>query len=420
MKYSMLATAENVVAKLPVAIAIVCALVLLAAFVVGYKIGFRKIHWGGCFCLLAGGLFVGVNKLLAATPVKTYFLNRFEDRAVYLVLALVTGAASVLVTMLLYGVCTFLFRPRKKKQGVLKNVTESNPFKLFGEDDGLFNVYLGAASEKEDDGLFTPYGSEPPKRKPRPKKKLDTLVRVGGGLTCMVNTGMILAALISVFVFLVQGTQLRIWTVGHVFDMTFAQHVRNFLLRYALDFATLSVVVGIACLGWKFGMMNSLRVFILTVGIVATVIVCVGFPFTKYATEWTVTNVIFVRCRNLTTIFTVNYNGITARLLMSFLFFHFGVGVMILLFLVVNRLYRVVKDYKLAAFADKCVACVVYLLTGMVICSAVWGFLYAFDYYDFFNVHELFDNRATLANGLFAGCDRFVKPILIKIIHRFN
>lgn len=419
MKYSMLATASDVVAKLPIVIAVVCALILIVAFFVGYKIGFRKIRWGGFFCLFAGVLFALVNKLLTATPIRAYFLNRYEDRAVHLVMALATGAASVLVAMIAYGVCTFLFRPKKKKRGTLKNAT-SNPFKLFGEDDGLFNVYLGAAAEKENDGLFTPYGEEAPKRKPRPKKKLDTLVRVGGGLMCMVNTGVILAAVIALFVFCIQGTQMQTWTIGHIFDMRFALHARNYLLRYTLDFATLGVVVGISCLGWKFGLMNSLRVFILTVGIVATVIVCVGFPFTKYTTQWSFFNLIFVRCKNLTSIFTINYCAITARLLMSFLFSQVGIGVMILLFLGVNKLYHLVKDYKLAILADKCAACVVYLLTGMVICTAAWVFLYAFDYYEFFNVSELIGDRAYLANGLFAGCDRFVRPVLDKIIDRFN
>ncbi len=416
----MLVNAAGVMAKLPIAIAIACAAILAVAFVIGYKIGFRKIRWGGLFCLFAGALFVGMHKLLTATGAKSYFLTRYEDRAVYLVLALLTGAVSVLITMLVYGLCSALFRPRKGKKGVLKNLQPSNPFKLFGEDDGLFNTYLGAVSEKEEENLFTPYGTEAPKKPKKKPKKIDTLVRVGGGLTCMVNTAMVLAAVLSVFVFVIHGTQMRIWTVGHIFDTVFAQHVRNFLLAYALDFATLGCVVGLACLGWKFGMMNSLRVFILTVGIVATAIVCIVFPFTKFATSWTIPNVIFIRCRNLTTIFTVNYNGITARLLMSFLLTQFGVGVMVLLFIGVNKLYHVVGDYKLTAVADRCVACFVYLLTGMVICSAVWVLLYALDYYNFIHVSELFEARANLANGLFAGCDRFVKPLLVKIIDRFN
>lgn len=420
MQYSMLVNGANVISKLPIAIAIVFALILVAAFVIGYKIGFRKIHWGGVFCLIACGLFVGMHKLLAATPAKAYFLNRFEDRAVNLVLALTTAAASVLIAMILYGLCTVLFRPREGKKGVLKNIQSSNPFKLFGEDDGLFNVYLGTVNEQQEDNLFTPYGTEPPKKKPRPKKKLDTLVRIGGGVTCMVNVAMILAAVLSVFVFLIHGTELRAWQIGRIFDSTFAQHVRNFLLSYALDFATISCVVGIACLGWKFGFMNSLRVFIITVGIVATTVVCVGFPFTRFATQWTIPNVLFVRCRNLTTVFTVNYNGITARLLMSFLLSQAGIGLMILLFLGVNKLYHVVKDYKLAALADKCAACFVYLLTGIVICAAVWGFMYALDYYDFFNVHELCTSRSNLAKGLFSGCNRFVNPVLERIIDRFN
>ena len=416
----MLVNAAGVMAKLPIAITVVCALVLIVAFIIGYRIGFRKIRWGGFFCLFAGALFVGMHKLLNATGVKSYFLTRYEDRAVHLVLALVTGAVCVLITMLAYGLCSALFRPRKNKKSILKNLQPSNPFKLFGEDDGLFNAYLGTVNEKENDNLFTPYGTEAPKKPKKKPKKIDTLVRVGGGLMCMVNTAMVLAALLAVFVFVIHGTQMRIWTVGHIFDTVFAQHVRNFLLAYALDFATLGCVVGIACLGWKFGMMNSLRVFILTVGIVVTAIVCIGFPFTRFATDWTVTNVIFVRCRNLTTVFTVNYNGLTARLLMSFLLTHFGVGIMVLLFIGVNKLYHVVGDYKLTALADRCVACFVYLLTGMVICSAVWVLLYALDYYNFIHVSELFEARANLANGLFAGCDRFVKPLLDRIIDRFN
>ena len=93
---------------------------------------------------------------------------------------------------------------------------------------------------------------------------------------------------------------------------------------------------------------------------------------------------------------------------------------MVLLFIGVNKLYHVVKDYKVAVFTDRCVACFVYLLTGMVICSAVWVLLYALDYYEFMNVSELFGRKANLANGLFAGCSRFVKPVLNKIIDRFN
>lgn len=419
--YAALSFVSKLAVSLPVIAGVLCAACLGAAFVIGFVKGFRKISWGGAFCLLACGLFVAVNKILDKTPIYRYLDKRFGEQLTDFWSALAVAFVCALTAMVLYGLCTAVFR-RKKNVRFSAYKGEENT-ELFGTGGGLFTPYTEYSSFS-DEQLFR-YTDDydfkkEEKRARRMSGKPTLLTRLIGGGVCALNTAAVLFAVLSAGVLLLHATQMANWDIGRVFEVSVARYVRDFALAYALDFATLSLIIGFACLGWKCGLVTSLRVLLWTVGILGTLILCFGFPFTKFVSRWHFSAELLARCKGVVAIFSTNNSAVFGKLMMGGLLFLVGMGGIVLINLLLGKLIGLVGELAFARSVDKIFAVVAYMVAGILICVTFWAVLYACDYCGFFNTGELFMEKAKLANGIYQGGDRWLKPLFDKVVDRFN
>lgn len=408
--------------SLPIIVGVLCAVVIGVAFVIGFVKGFRKISWGGAFCLLAGGMFVGLNKILDKTPIYTYLDKRFGEQLTDFWSALAVAFVCTLTAMVLYGICTAIFRRKKKARFTAYKGEEST--ELFGTGgDGLFTPYTeySALSDSQlfrytDDYDF----KKEKKRARRTSGKPTLLTRCIGGGVCAVNVAMVLFAVLSAGILLLHATEMVCWDIGQVFKVSAVRYVRDFVLAYALDFATLSLIIGFACLGWKFGLVTSLRVLLWTIGVLGTLVLCFGFPFTKFVNRWHFSAELLARCKGVVAIFSTNNSALFGKLIMGGLIFLVGIGVIILVNILLSKLIGLIENFALARSVDRIFAVFAYMVAGILICVTFWAVLYACDYCGFFNVGELFTEKAKLANGIYQGGDRWLKPLFDKVVDRFN
>ena len=112
--HSMLAAAngsESTGGNILIPVAIIAAVALVViAFFVGFKKGIRRIGWKGLTWVLSGGLFLVLKKPIGG------------DDAI---MTIVTAVICAVVGMVLYNVCSVVFRP-KMKWSRLKNFERRN------------------------------------------------------------------------------------------------------------------------------------------------------------------------------------------------------------------------------------------------------------------------------------------------------
>lgn len=373
--------AVDIKAYLPQLVTYAGVVAVLMAFFMGFAKGFRKVSWTGITCALTFALFYTLNFLFGKANVKlnasvVEVLGKFKltaDSALAFILAIF----SCIATLLLYGLCSGFFRPRKK--WVNKTRVEIEDEELYGDGDGNAKKLIWINS-----------------------KRPNFFGRLFGGVICAVNTAVILALTVSAFLFLINATSLVNTSWGNMLDIKIVKYALKYACRFTLDFLTLCIPFFMACLGYKHGLIGSIRSLMVSIGAVVALILSFYLPFSGLdIVEVRFIGKLVTRCTNLLGGVPETARGIAGKLLAGVMLFGFSSIVLVVINFVLAKSNKAIKGVAPMRVADGVVACVFYFIAGIIICVAVWCVLYVLEYCGLFKVSEVFGEDAVLANQLF-------------------
>lgn len=398
--YAVLA-ARDIVAKIPMVALIVFGAILLVAFFIGFKKGFRRVGWGGLFWAIAGVGYVVADKFLRnRNPLKGVLEKKFGAELAAFGSSLSIGLACVLVALLLYGVFATCLRPRMK--WVKNRDVEYDEYGFAYEVDSDYDDY--------DDARI--YGKKFVKKG---YGKPCVFMRVLGGLACTVNAAAVLAAVVAPCLLAVDVTSLKDGVFGAIFQSKIAVYGLKYAARFFLDFLTLGIIFAVAFRGYKAGFVDTLRALLVWVGGIGGVAGCFALPFARYASKVAVTRVLVSRCSALGLKLSASFGGVLGKLLAGALLAAALIVAIVILNILLKKLSDLIWNNTFARVFDGCLGCLLWFAFGILLCTALWGVAYAFEYAELFKVSGLFGEKAAISNGAFEAAEEYLKPWLQKL-----
>lgn len=386
--------AAGLMDSLPTVVGAVCAAVLVIALIVGFVKGWRRVSWSGLVWLAAGAAFI------FAEPQFTEAFSSLQAPYGTLLCAI----ACIVAALLLYGVCSLLFRPRYKwvKKNADRFTMDENGVD-YDEEIADYDDY----EDYEDRKLLVQKGGRTP----------SLLGRLFGGVFCVLNTAAVLAAVLSVALLVLGSTSLGATTLAPLFENEIVIKINEYVKAYALDLLVMGIIVVTACKGYRAGLFYSIRSVVLGVGMLAAVGVSFWLPFSKFVTAdgGSFVYVTVTQCGTALARIGVpaNIAPIAGQVLAGLLFCIVSTLLVQLLGWVLKKLAEAVDSVAFFRTLDGCVSCLLYMVIGVAICVALWAVLYALDYYGILlSVSDLFTEESALSNGLYALCETYVKPVL--------
>ena len=260
--HSILAT--GLVDKLPMFILVGAAILITIAFSMGFVKGFRKVSWGGMIWATTAALLTIVGLAAEATG------SRTRQLIVTMAVVLIYVAA----TMIAYGILAYFIRPKMK--WIKDNVNGDTSLAEYGlEFEPEYVDYDG-----EDDPR--PYGKRLHKTGYNPPNLFGRLL---GGVACALNMGLLLWSVLSIVLLGIHVTSLSNMVIGGILNDNTMAKLLDLAKKYVLDWLSIGLSIAGARAGYKKGLMNSLRGFIVSIGSLALVVLCFYLPFSKYATQ---------------------------------------------------------------------------------------------------------------------------------------
>ena len=396
--YSILAI-EDVVVKLPLYGVIGISAIALIAFIVGFVKGFRRVSWGGFFWLVSGiATIVVLTKVGTTAP---FIGDATGDKAKTLnfVWALCVIGASVLASLLIYGILGGLLRPKMKWSKKKKIETDDYGFEYEIDDD---------CDDPED---IRRHGRTLVKKG---YGKPNALGRILGGLFSAINVALVVALVYAIALLLVDATGLRQGPFGDLFKVEAARKALEWTRAYALDFASVGLIFLFTYRGWKTGFLSAIRSFFVTVGATALVVFSFIIPFYPSLAEMYFFNALINRCTAMFVSLgelSATVGKVTAGAFIAMF--------AILCVVLINLLLKVIcgkLEMGFGRVVDGLLGCVIGIAVGVVIVAGIWAILYALNYFGIFYVSEIFEESAPVSKAFFEAMEVYVKPFVDKYL----
>ena len=390
--HSMLISRELVL-MIPTVLVIVCAALLGVAFLIGFGKGVRRVSWNGFTWLFTCGGFVLVSKFMGES-----LSSGGTDGVSKFIPTFGVAIACIVVVLLLHGVFSLIFRPRK----VWKKDKDSE-YDIYGfEYEPDYNDYDDYDDHRTYGKKLVKIGYGKP----------SFFGRLMGGLACMANVAMVLSVLLSLILLLVGATELKNGEFGAMFEIPLMQTAFEYATTYSLDFMTIGIMVSMANKGYKKGLIGSLRALLMAIGGVVVAVFCFSLPFTaKTGLAATITT------RSAAFISKIlKMEGVIAeivgKIFAGLLLFAIGMVILSLINMVLGKCCKAIKGVKPVRILDGILACILYLLIGAVLCLGMWMLFYTLDSCELIFIGNLFGEKAPLSQGFFGVAKQYIQPVL--------
>lgn len=385
------------------------ALIVIIAFCVGFSKGFTRLSWGALIWTGACALFFVLEKKFhASNPVlKMGLMNKFDPLVRDFASTLSIALVSVLAAVAVFGLLALLARPKRKRR---KTVVR------YYEDDG---------DEDIDDEDYDE--DEMPRRMKNGaivEKKPCTFNRVLGGIVCIFNAALAIAAAACILLVIFEVTPLKTGALKNVFDSAAVAKTWKYIHTYTLDFVMIGIVAAMGYGGYKTGVLRGFRSVFLTVGYIAAIGVAFWLPFSKFAVEkeWLS--------------FVGKLSGYFERLILKglpeavapvlgkvacglVLCVGFCIAVAIV-GLLLKLIQKAVAQVAVLRFIDGVLSTLLLMALGAVICALLMAVLYTLQHYGIFEGSRLFETNSSLSQGFYAAFDQYLKPVFEKISQKIN
>lgn len=179
------------------------ALIVIIAFCVGFSKGFTRLSWGALIWTGACALFFVLEKKFhASNPVlKMGLMNKFDPLVRDFASTLSIALVSVLAAVAVFGLLALLARPKRKRRKTVVRYYEDD------EDEDIDD------EDYDED--------EMPRRMKNGaivEKKPCTFNRILGGIVCIFNAALAIAAAACILLVIFEVTPLKTGALKNVFD----------------------------------------------------------------------------------------------------------------------------------------------------------------------------------------------------------
>lgn len=397
--YGLLAT-QDVVKKLPAAIAVWFVLILVLAFAIGFAKGFRKVAWGGFYWFFASiGFFVAYHFFGNKNPIAS-LLNGKHVGAASLIWTGILLIIAIAVSLIAYGCFGMLFRPKEVEA---EEEEEVDQYGFVYED------------EREEDSIYYKQPDILIKGGGKPK----FFARLAGGFMSAVNVAAVLAVVTSLVVLIVSQTGLRNGILKYAFDSAITKSVLELSLNYAFDFFTIGIIMLIAYKGYNTGFLGSLRAIVTTLGILLIGDIAFTIPFMKASSSLYFVNKLIERCAALFGKFKPTYQMLFAKLTAGALLSVAGYVILGIVSFLLRKAMEKAEAHKTTLILDEVVAVAVYLVIGAMVATTLWAALYLLDYCGIFRVSEAFNNEIGLSKEFYRFAEHYLKDFADKYLLKF-
>lgn len=400
---SILAT-SNFVAKIPLIVLIICGAVLLLAFLIGCKKGFRRVSWGGLFWLIAGVGFIVADRFLREkNPLFSVFKRNFRAGSATFLSSVTLALAVATVTLLLYGGLSLLLRPKMKWVKSKEVEYDDYGFEYEVDDEDEEN-----ADETQGKKLLKKgYG------------KPSVFSRIVGGFTCVLNTATVLAIVLAPCLLLVGTTSLNYGLTGNIFRSKIASYGLKLSTAFFIDFLAIGLMLAVAYRGYKVGFVNSLRVILVYLGGLALVCACFALPFTGYAQKWTFLRTVVGRSSDLFLKISTRFGGTLGKLFTGFLATAVSIAFLLLINFALKKLDGVIFRAKFTRILDGVLSALVWLVVGVAIVAVGFAVMYTLEEAGICNASKLFNSKS-FANSFYGFAEAYLQPWIEKLATKLS
>ena len=354
------------------------AVVLLCAFLYGFKMGAKQVGWKGLSGFVALLLYVLAATFLSKTVAMPTIGGIDGAVAVNLLFAL----ASIVIVLIVYGILTKLFRPAYV--WVTKNpVFRSGPYEY--EDDSA-EYDTGEVQRRlvwKNAGIPTIYG------------------RFMGAIVCMLNVAAVLALILSVAVTALKASSFgQTEAVVAILEDATLKPVADYIAAYGMDFVLISIIFAVACAGYKYGFFKSMFLFFDSLGKFVAIGVAVAVPFLlgQSPAIASVINMVKEPILQMTATNEMLKNIITEQVATIVGQTAFAIVLFVVLLIVVKVLKEIFRSLAKTVkrneqtLGNGILGCVLYILLGIAVCvgiCALLGFLLPTSTWDFLGENSL-------------------------------
>ena len=351
-----------------------CVAVLALAFIIGFVKGFRRVSWSGVVWLAAGVAVGLVSK-------------KFPGDSKH---SLIVAGACILGALVLYGVCSLIFRPRQKWVKKKGKAFVSDKYGIEYDEDVLdYDDY----EEYEDRKVLVSKGMGTP----------NLFGRLFGGAFCAINALMILYSVLGGALVLINSLELgenaflaEILTNKHTLKLYDSAHNR------LTDIVTIGIIVHMACKGYEAGFIDSFRALIINLGRLGGVGFSFYLPFSEWAKKGALLNYInrFIKITQ-----SLGLDGKVAEIAGKILFGLILCIVVLIVFALLNKglekLAEGIQGVSFFRIFDGSLSCLIYFVLGAAICTAAWVLLYALTHYDILQSADLFTSSSKISSSAY-------------------
>ncbi len=383
--YSLLANANDIIATLSKLRHVLFLAVLALAFVMGFFKGFRRVSWSGLIWFTASVVFIVISKVASLTP---------SSGITTAITALAIAVACVMAVMGVYACLAGLIRP--KIRWVKDDVNGDTSLAEYGlEFEPEYADYDG-----EDD--WKPYGKRLQKTGFLPPSFFARLI---GGITGIINAAMMVFSVTGLLIFGLEIAGIHSETLNSILTHESMKPLIDFTNSYILDVIVIGAIFLLAKRGMNKGFAHSCTstgLWIVGLGLCG---VCMWLPFSVFAKAESGVFLHFAefvnRCLVAGMSISAPFGAILGKLLAGFILVAIAIAVLALLHFGMKKLCKVIENIKVMKIADRCVACLVYAVIGVVVCIIIFAVLACLEYFGIFAVSGLFGEKAVLSKTVF-------------------
>ena len=386
---------------LPLALAVVCAVLLFFALCIGLKKGARQVSWRGVAWLIACAAFLVVKRFLhTKNPIYKFLTNRGVNESITdFASSFSLMLACVFAVLLCYGVCTLAFRRAPK---VKERAKKERSFEMMLK----YGSYEGVEIRGEGDEVHAVKTA-----------KTSVFGRLMGGLCCLINTAMLLGSVLAVFLMVVHSTSLASGAFAGMYAYAWVGKLAQFVKKYAMDVAIVGVTLGVTLSGTKKGFTAVLRKILVFVGYVGGLICAVYLPFSRFTAKNELLGKIVDVC-----VLAVGKLGAKAKLaalggkLLAVLAFALVVILFMLIFnMLMKKLVKAISRGGFFRVIDRMLAAIVYLTFAFVLCALALVLVYAMEHCGLSAFGGVFRIDGSLSGGVMQVFDVYLRPLLIRM-----